>query len=121
MTKAKVTKRDIFSATIGILQEVAERDGMDVSILIEGLEREIELLNKKRAGGSVDNAKAIEQEQYMTLIAATMEGREEMRAGEISKATDMSVQRVSAMLRKMVDAGRVVRDQRGKEVFFTLS
>jgi DNA-binding MarR family transcriptional regulator len=122
MATSKPTKREIFGTTISILEQVAEKDGYEVEVLVDGLKHEIELLDRKRTGSKGQDAKrAAEQREYMALIAGVMaDTAEPMRAGDIAKATDLAVQRVSALLKKMVDAGAVAREQDKKVVTFTL-
>lgn len=114
----KHTKRELFE-TLLVLASATESDAW----VIEGLEHELDLLDRKRATKTVDTKKVAEQMEAMSEIREVLSASTEaMRAGEIAKATasDLSVQRVSAMLRKMVLSGEVSRIEDKKVTTFSL-
>jgi len=113
----KHTKRELFE-TLLVFASAAEADAW----VIEGLEHELDLLDRKRATKGVDAKKAAEQAAATAVIRDTLAGATEpMRAGEVAKVTDLSVQRVSAMLRKMVLSGEVSRIEDKKVTTFSLT
>ena len=127
MAEKKITKREKFEMAVAM----AEREGNDM--LVEFFAHEIELLAKKSGGGSAKRDE--EQEAFFEVIrdilaeCADVKG---MQCGAIAKDSralefawkdgkETSAQRVSAMLKKMVDKGDVVKVTDKKVTFFHLA
>jgi DNA-binding transcriptional ArsR family regulator len=125
----KFTKREKFNGLIDVLN----RTGADMDTTPEGIDpnewmemlaqfcvAEIALIEKKRNGGSGTNAaKEAENAAIRASITDVLtEIGAEMTATEIATATDMTVQRVSAHLRKMDNVERV---EEGKKVRFKIA
>lgn len=125
MAEKKITKREKFEMLLGMVE------GNDM--LTEFINHEIELLSKKSSGGSAK--KDEEQEAFFEVIrdilaeCADVKG---MQCGAIAKdarATsfewkdkkETSSQRVSAMLKKLVDKGDVVKVTDKKVTYFRLA
>ena len=125
MAEKKITKREKFE----MLKELVKDDVM----LTEFLDHEIELLTKKASGGSAK--KDEEQEAFFEVIrdvlaeCADVKG---MQCGAIAKderaasfewkdGKETSSQRVSAMLKKLVDKGDVVKVTDKKVTYFRLA
>jgi len=117
----KMTKRQVFETTIDVLETL---DGVNVAPLVEGLAHELELLDRKRASSKGQDAKRkAEQDAIKAKIAEVLADRgEPMRAGEIATALadGTAVQRVSALVKQMVNDDVVIRKQSKKVVTFTL-
>ena len=114
----KHTKRELFE-TLLVFLAAAEADEW----VVKGVEHELELVNRKRSTGGADVKRAAEQRVIMDNILMVMDASDApMRANAIAKALDdgTAVQRVSALLKKMVEAGEVVRHEDKKVVTFTL-
>ena len=111
----KMTKKEMFAM---IMEEVKGNAEM-----VAFLEHEIELLNKKK--GSANSKKAEEHKAVMDLIYETLKGfgrpvrTEELRLAnvELSKYTN---QKVSAMLKKLVDNGEVTKTVEKKVSYFSI-
>lgn len=117
MADTKHTKRELFE-TLLVFASAAEADEW----VLKGLEHEIELLDRKRATKGVDAKKAAEQRAVMESIEAVLTDSDEaLRATAIAEGVGCSVQRASALLRKMVAAGSVTRHEDKKVVTFSLS
>ena len=112
----KHTKRDLFTNLL-VFATAAEADAW----VIEGIEHEIELLDKRASQKSNPKREAEQRAMMLTVADAIDAAGEPVRATAIAEATDFSVQRVSALLRKMVLAGEVVRHEDKKVVTFTLA
>ena len=127
MAEKKITKREKFEMAI----EMAKASGNDM--LVEFFTHEIELLTKKSSGGSAKRDE--EQEAFFDVIrdilseCADVKG---MQCGAIAKDSravafewkdgkETSSQRVSAMLKKMVDKGDVVKVTDKKVTYFRLA
>ena len=115
----KHTNRELFE-TLLIFATAAEADAW----VIEGLEHELELLDRKRGAKGVDAKKAAEQAAVIARIEDVLAGATEpMRVKEIVAALDDDTtgQRVTAMVKKMVDAETVLRIEDKKIARFTLA
>lgn len=113
----KTTKREYFAQVI----EVLKAQGCDE--LVAFCEREVELLakkaeNKKAKGASAENV-ALAETVY-GVLAETGRG---MTVSEVQKSstdlTDLSTPKVTALLKILMDAGRVIRATDKKRVEFT--
>jgi predicted transcriptional regulator len=94
----KMTKRDMFLQVLVILAAT----GADTA-LSEGIQHEINLLDKKRANKGANAAKVAEQNEVKGDIVHALEASEvPMRATEIGEAIGVTVQKASALLRQMV-------------------
>ena len=100
-------------------------------MLTEFINHEIELLSNK--SGKTSAKKTTEQEQFIDLIRDVLaEAPNPMQCGAIAKderiasfewadKKETSPQRVSAMLKKMVDCGDVVKTTDKKVTYFALA
>ena len=113
----KMTKKDYFKALLA-LEAVAENADM-----VKFIEHEIELLEKK-----ADNKNPTKEQEankvLMDKIVSVMTS-EGATASDIAKKSDelkdLSNQKVSSMLRKLVEEGRVVKYAEGKKSLFKLA
>ena len=117
----KMTKKEMFAQVIAMAQ------GEEVTVAMEEIvafaEHEVELLakkaeNKKSKGASAENV-ALAETVY-SVLAETGRG---MTVSEIQKydadLTDLSTPKVTALLKILMDAGRVVRTTDKKRTEFT--
>jgi predicted HTH transcriptional regulator len=118
----KMTKREMFTLLKGIVaaQKVTDGDVAVAEALIKGLDNELELLNRKR--NSTTDSKSKTQVENIALKAdigiMLMDGG--MTATNIAKELDKTVQKASALLRQMVEDGKVERAKDGKSTVFVL-
>lgn len=104
----KVTKRDNFNAIVEVLEKAGKPE------LVAVMKHELELLEKKNSYKSDKPTKAqVENEGLKSQIMEVL-GAEPNRlftATEVVKAVnpELSNQRVSALLRQLVEAGSVVK------------
>lgn len=123
MAEKKMTKREKFE----LLLAKVEGDEM----LTEFINHEIELLSAKASKGNAK--KSTEQEAFIDLIRDVLsEAPNPMQCGAIAKDARLlgfawkdgnatSPQRVSAMLKKMVESGDVVKTVDKKTSYFALA
>jgi predicted Rossmann fold nucleotide-binding protein DprA/Smf involved in DNA uptake len=111
----KHTKRELFENLL-IFASAAEAD----TWVIDGLNHELELLDKRASKGSKNPKHEAEVAANKAAIEAALTDAEPMRATAIASECGMSVQRVTALVRQMVADGSVVREQDGKVVTFRL-
>ena len=117
----KMTKREKFEMLKAIVK--------DNAMLVEFIDHEIELLDKKKSNG---NAKANEKmEKSVELVYnALAEIGKAITVSELISMTDLdelkndsgvvSTQKVSAMLKKLKDSGRVVSYTDKKKTYFKI-
>lgn len=116
MGEKKMTKKEMW-ATILVFLNAAEADAE----IISGVEHEIALLDKRAGSKSVNAKHTAEQREAMDTVTSVLANANEgVRATAIAEATGFSVQRVTALVKKMVDSGEVVRAEVKKVAFFSL-
>lgn len=110
---AKVTKRDNFVAIADVLADVEGTDN-----LVEFVEAQIELLDKRKAAGRKPTKAQLANEDLKSDIVSGLQALdgEGSTATEIANAYSVSVQKASQLLRQLVLAGVIERvEGKGKE------
>lgn len=115
MANDKVTSKDILNRIISAMADDPE--------VVAWCEKKIAQAEAKR--GSADSKKAAENAKYFTAIAEVL-NKGGMRASEVHKALvaefpDVTVQKVTAMLGKMVEGGEVIKSIDKKVSTFSLA
>ena len=117
MTTKKLTKRDHFNALLN-LEEVKANP-----ILVEFIEHELDLLAKKNAA---DKKPTAQQTANKAICEAIVEGMEPNRLytiteliKEIPECADLTNQRVSALVRGMIDI-HIERVEKKRKAYFRL-
>lgn len=116
----KVTKRDNFNALLKI-EEVASNEQ-----LVEFINHELELLDKKSASHSTAktaNQKANEEIKTKIVDALVQLGKStisELQTGSEEMA-EYSNQKLSALLKQLVDSKQVVRTMEKKKAYFEVA
>ena len=117
MTTKKLTKRDHFNALLN-LEEVKANP-----ILVEFIEHELDLLAKKNAA---DKKPTAQQTANKAICEAIVEGMEPNRLytiteliKEIPECADLTNQRVSALVRGMIDI-HIERVEEKRKAYFRL-
>jgi len=107
---AKVTKRDQFVAILAVLE------GLDEGDKAEFISKQIALLDKRAGAERGETKTQAENVEFKALIVGMLEGVDEgTTATDIATGLDLSVQRVSQLLRQLVLSGEVTRtDAKGK-------
>ena len=120
----KVTKKERFE----MIKEIVLNAGLDNEAeMIEFLDNEINLLNKKRASG----AKTAKQKENEVLVERLYEVLAEIgrpvTVSELQAESEeftigtMSNQRVSALMKKLTDAGKVTKTVDKKKSYFSIA
>ena len=111
-----MTKREMFQRVIDV---VAVADVEDADVLVESLKHEIELLDGRKSNkGLTKTQKANEGIMEQILLDLEEFGKpvtvtELNRGGE--GLADYTPQKISALLKKLVDGGKVVKTIEGKK------
>lgn len=119
MTTKKITKKDLFNEVIKLAQENGRND------LVEFAQHEIDLLNSKKSNGTMtatqkenENIKAIILEELARVDKAVT--ITELQA-ESEKLANYSNQKVSALLKQLVDTKQVAKVTDKKKSYFTIA
>lgn len=110
-----MTKREMF-------ERIATINAADEEI-VAFCEKEIELLNKRKSGKKGLTKTQKENEEIKAVIAEVLADADRMTVSELIKADerlDYSNQKISALLRGMVEDGRVVKTMEGKKAYFSV-
>ena len=117
----KPTKRDRFNALLAI-PAVAEH-----AELVEFINHEIELLDKKNTAERKPTAKQVENAGFKADILAWMEPDTKYLSADVAKgvpsiiAAGISVNRVTAMLTQLVNDGAVIRTEDKRKSYYSLA
>ena len=119
MAVEKMTKKQKFEMLKALVK--------DNAMLVEFIDHEIELLDKKKSNGNAKANEKMEQSVEIVFKALVIVGRP-VSASELIAETDLSAlanesgvvstQKVSAMLKKLVDCGRVEKFTDKKKTLF---
>lgn len=116
----KMTKRDYFSKLIEIVESVNVDNSVEI---IDFLNHEIELSKKK---SSVKTKTQKENEVLMEVVFnALVEVGKPMTVSELMEANEevgtMKNQKVTALLKKLKENGRVVRVEDKRKAYFSIA
>ena len=120
MNNKKVTKKEMFGRLIEIVEGA---NVQDVKTIVEFLNHEIELVSKKRNGQTkVQKANEGLIEVIYNAIAEAEKSVTVTEIYEMVKSDEItSPQKVSALVKKLVDAERVVRTEEKKKAYFSVA
>ena len=120
-TTRKPTKRDRFNALLAIPAVAENAD------LVDFINHEIELLDKKNTAERKPTAKQVENAEFKSDILAWMEPATQYAAADVVKgvpsivAAGLSANRVTAMLTQLVNDGSLVRTEDKRKNFYSLA
>lgn len=123
MTNKKMTKRDYFNGLLGVIEN--HKDSIENYEDFKAfIEREIELLNKKRSNSKPIKTQ-IENEKIKEKILITFEKIDEpVTITELAKMdglTEYSNQKLSALCHQLVDEHKVVNTKVKKVSYFKIA
>ena len=114
----KLTKAQKF-AMLRAIPGVAEN-----AMLVEFIDHEVELLTKKNSADKKPTAQQVANAGIATAIIEGMEPNRLYTVTEVIKSipacADLTNQRVSALLRQLVEAGKVKRTEDKRKAYFSL-
>ena len=117
-TSTKLTKAQKF-AMLRAIPAVAEN-----AMLVEFIDHEVELLTKKNSAEKKPTAQQVANAGIATAIIEGMEPNRLYTVTEVIKSipqcADLTNQRVSALLRQLVEAGKVKRTEDKRKAYFSL-
>ena len=117
----KVTKREKFEMLKALVK--------DNAMLVEFIDHEIELLDKKKSNGNAKANEKMDSQVNLVYNALVSVGRA-VSASELIAETDLSAlanesgvvstQKVSALLKKLVDGGKIEKYIDKKKTYFRI-
>jgi HSP90 family molecular chaperone len=118
----KITKKERFE----MIKEIVLNAGLDNEVeMIEFLDNEINLLNKKRASGAKTATQKENEVLVEKLYAVLAEIGRPVTVSELQAESEefgaMSNQKVSALMKKLKDAGRVNKVDDKKKAYFSIA
>ena len=117
-TSTKLTKAQKF-AMLRAIPAVAEN-----AMLVEFIDHEVELLTKKNSADKKPTAQQVANAGIATAIIEGMKPNRLYTVTEIIKSVpecaDLTNQRVSALLRQLVEGGKVKRTEDKRKAYFSL-
>ena len=118
----KVTKRERFE----MIKEIVLNAGLENEAeMVEFLDNEINLLNKKRASGAKTATQKENEVLVERLYGVLAEIGRPVTVSELQKENEefgaMSNQKVSALMKKLKDAGRVNKVDDKKKAYFSIA
>ena len=119
MTK-KMTKRDYYNALLNIAEVKANGE------MVKFIEHELELLAKKNSSEKKPTAVQIANEGIKSVILETLaENGKMMTISEMQKASaelgELSNQRISALVRQLMNDEKVVRVEEKRKAYFKIA
>lgn len=115
----KITKRDMFNDIIAIATELNRTD------LVEFANHEIELLNKRASHNTLTKVQKANLELVEVVYNTLVELARPVTIADIIAANDtfaeFSNQKMSSLLKKLVDSNRVVKVVENKKAFYSIA
>ena len=110
----------------GIVKTIVEQSGHAQSAeLVEKIDNELALLAKKNSAEKKPTAQQTANAGIQTAILENMEVNRLYTITDIIKTVpecaDLTNQRVSALVRQLVDAGKVIRTEDKRKAYFSLA
>ena len=120
MTNKKITKRDRFNALLSIPAVQADAG------LVDFINHELELLAKKNSADKKPTAQQEANAVIKTAVLATLADGKKRTVTDLLKDVaglpeDMTNQRMSALVRQMVEAGQVMREEIKRKAHFFIA
>ena len=115
----KITKRDMFNDIIAIATELNRTD------LVEFANHEIELLDKRASHNTLTKVQKANLELVEVVYNTLVELARPATIADIIAANDVfaefSNQKMSSLLKKLVDSNRVVKVVENKKAFYSIA
>ena len=121
MTEVRITKRDNYKALAVVVAQSGDLSDDTVDRLQTFIAHEMELLDRKRGSKSAPTKVQVANVALKAeIVSALADADEPMRVKGLVAISDLSSQKISALLRQMVSDGAVTRIEDGKVTTFTV-
>lgn len=116
----KMTKKDYFNVLINVVEGANVENEAE---LVEFLNRQIELVSKKRTAQTKTQKEneVLVEKVYEALVAIARPVAVDELRGANDEMSVFSNQKLSALLKKLVDAGRVIKTVDKKKSYFSVA
>jgi hypothetical protein len=118
----KMTKAVAWGIVRGIVKESGHPKTEE---LLSKIDNELGLLEKKNSGEKKPTATQVANEGLKQSIVEGMEANRVYTIGELVKeipaCAELSTSKMSALLRQLIDAGKVVRTEDKRKAYFSLA
>lgn len=112
----RVTKNDRYNQLLAIDEVGANQE------LVEFILHEQDLLSRKsKADGTPTKAQRLNEAVKSDIVGVLAASDEGLRSGEVATVLNIPVQKSTALLKQLVDAGTVTRETVGKVTTFTIA
>ena len=115
----KLTKKDKFNALLALAEVKSNAD------LVDFINHEIELLDKKNSAEKKPTAQQTANDSIKSAILGNMVEGKKYTITDLIKSVpecaDLTNQRVSALIRQLVEKGEVVRTEDKRKAYFSLA
>ena len=115
----KMTKRDHYTVLLNLAEVKAD------SKLVDFINHEIELLDKKNSAEKKPTAQQTANDGIKVAILDYMDEGARYTITDLIKSVpecaDLTNQRVSALIRQLIDEGKVVRTEEKRKAYFSLA
>jgi len=119
MAEKKITKRDNFTELRGIVENMGRED------LVAFIDNELDLLNKRASRKSLTKTQKANLELVEVVFEALGACTKAVTVTELIAASEnlaeYNTQKVTALLKKLVDAGRVVKVAEKGKTFYSIA
>ena len=113
-----MTKREMFVAIANVAEVSANAE------MVEFLNHQIELLDARKSGKGLTKTQKANEEVKAVIAEVLADTGEKMTVTELindDRLNGYTNQKISALLRQMVEAGKVVKTIEGKKAFFVVA
>ena len=124
MTK-KMTKKEMFAVVVEVVENTTSVPAERKAEMVEFLNHEIELLNKKSSKSGQTKTQKENVLLMEQLVVALSEMKKPVTISEFqglstSEVATLSNQKLSALLKKLVESGKVVKTVEKKKSYFSV-
>lgn len=129
MSNTKIFKKDIFAALAQVIDNnaitlaIPNKGNLTTDEVVKFLNHEIELATRKNTGTNKPTEKQVENERIKSVIFDTLKEKGKATVSELQKRNaelgELQNQKISALLRQMIEAGTVERTVEKRKAYFS--
>ena len=121
----KMTKKEMFAVVLKVVEDTTSVPAEEKAQMVEFLNHEVELLNKKssKSGQTKTQKENVLLMEQLVVALSEMEKPvtiSEFQGLSTSEVVTLSNQKLSALLKKLVESGKVVKTVEKKKSYFSV-